>query len=350
MTVRDRRDVGKSERNGTAPGNSLSGMQGNSNVHPMRLGWIAASVVLLVGEAVLPAERIRLREGAEINGRVLAEKEDRIYVDVGYTVLEVPRTQILEISKAFTSKRPAKGAPRVAEGRGLYLVNSAPIPERTVLELVVELGESVVQVKTPGGLGSGFFVTEEGHLITNFHVIEGELDITVEVFHQQGGQLERRSYREVRILALDKFADLALLKIDVKSKKQRFLPIPLGDESGLKVGEKVFAIGSPLGLERTVTEGIISTASRVMQGNLYLQTTAQINPGNSGGPLFNLRGEVVGVTNMKIAFGEGLGFAIPVGRVRHFLEHREAFAYDNDNPNNGYRYLAPPGRTVVRNR
>jgi serine protease Do len=79
-------------------------------------------------------------------------------------------------------------------------------------------------------------------------------------------------------------------------------------------------------------------------GDLYLQTTAQINPGNSGGPLFNLRGEVVGVTNMKIVFGEGLGFAIPVDAVKYFLKHRDAYAYDNDNPSNPYRYLAPPSR------
>jgi serine protease Do len=110
------------------------------------------------------------------------------------------------------------------------------------------------------------------------------------------------------------------------------------------VGDRVFAIGSPLGLERTVTEGIMSTKTRQMQGTLYLQTTAQINPGNSGGPLFNLRGEVVGVTNMKITFGEGLGFAIPIEVVKHFLNHRDAYAYDNDNPSNAYRYLEPPSR------
>jgi serine protease Do len=113
----------------------------------------------------------------------------------------------------------------------------------------------------------------------------------------------------------------------------------------MAVGERVFAIGSPLGLERTVTEGILSTKTRPMQGVLYLQTTAQINPGNSGGPLFNLHGEVIGVTNMKIAFGEGLGFAIPAESVRYFLDHRDAFAYSNDNPSNPYRYLEPPGRT-----
>jgi serine protease Do len=107
----------------------------------------------------------------------------------------------------------------------------------------------------------------------------------------------------------------------------------------------VFAIGSPLGLERTVTEGILSTKTRQMAGDLFLQTTAQINPGNSGGPLFNFRGEVVGITNMKITFGEGLGFAIPVESVKYFLDHREAFAYSNDNPSNAYRYLEPPSRT-----
>jgi serine protease Do len=97
-----------------------------------------------------------------------------------------------------------------------------------------------------------------------------------------------------------------------------------------------------LGLERTVTEGILSTKTRQFQGALYLQTTTQINPGNSGGPLFNLRGDVVGVTNMKLNFSEGLAFAIPVEQVRWFLDHRDAFAYDNDNPSNPFRYLEPP--------
>jgi serine protease Do len=120
--------------------------------------------------------------------------------------------------------------------------------------------------------------------------------------------------------------------------------VPLAGEDSMSVGDRVFAIGSPLGLERTVTEGIVSTKTREIQGTLYLQTTAQINPGNSGGPLFNLHGEVIGVTNMKITFGEGLGFAIPVDTVTYFLDHRDAFAYDNENPNNAYRYLPPPMR------
>jgi serine protease Do len=199
-------------------------------------------------------------------------------------------------------------------------------------------------VRTPSGLGSGFIINGDGYLITNFHVIEGETQISVEVYHQTGGELERKSYRQIRIVAINKFGDIALLKIDDK-EAPKFKYVLLGSADALAVGEGVFAIGSPLGLERTVTEGILSTKTRQMAGELYLQTTAQINPGNSGGPLFNMRGEVVGITNMKITFGEGLGFAIPVESVKYFLDHREAFAYSNDNPSNAYRYLEPPSRT-----
>ncbi|MGB0744512.1 MAG: trypsin-like peptidase domain-containing protein, partial [Opitutales bacterium] len=90
--------------------------------------------------------------------------------------------------------------------------------------------------------------------------------------------------------------------------------------------------------------GIISVANRVIGGRLYLQTTTQINPGNSGGPLFNLKGEVVGVNNMKIAAvgAEGLGFSISSRTLKSFLDNLEAYAFDPRNPNSGFRYLNPP--------
>jgi serine protease Do len=169
----------------------------------------------------------------------------------------------------------------------------------------------------------------------------------VEVYQQKDGQLEPKTYKDVRIVAINKFEDMALLKIEDKDAP-KFTRVILGNSDDLQVGEQVFAIGSPLGLERTVTQGILSTKTREMQGELYLQTTAQINPGNSGGPLFNMRGEVVGITNMKITFGEGLGFAIPIEMVKYFLDHRDAYAYSNDNPSNPYRYLAPPVRTTIQ--
>ena len=93
-----------------------------------------------------------------------------------------------------------------------------------------------------------------------------------------------------------------------------------------------------------MSQGIVSTRNRNFEGLVYLQTDTAINPGNSGGPLFNMRGEVIGVTNMKLTLGENLGFAIPINYVKDFLKHREAFAYDKDNPNTGHRYLDPPRR------
>jgi serine protease Do len=332
------------------------------------LKWTGVIAWCVAAACCVAADVLELGEEAAVVGKILAETREQIVVDVGYTVLLVPREHVVRLRRGATDlavagdtdhasaadgsrsaggrsdSEPAEGWESEAdEGNRLYASSNRRLPERSVFELVRELGEAVVQVRTPGGLGSGFFVNAKGYLITNFHVIEGETRISVEVYHQAGGQLEPRVYRDVRIVAMNKFADLALLKIEDKDSPT-FRRVMLGDTIDLSAGEQVFGIGSPLGLERTVTEGIISTKTRLIQGELFLQTTAQINPGNSGGPLFNRRGEVVGVTNMKLTFGEGLGFAIPAERVQHFLDHRDAFAYDNDNPSNPYRYLEPPSR------
>jgi serine protease Do len=304
-------------------------------------------LLALLGCGLLPAtaEVIQLRDSSSITGKILAQKHDQVIVDIGYTVLDIPASQIVKISKtAETAAVSPAPAPAMETHSGIYSTADTPPPIKDVRELVSQLGEAVVQVSTPGGLGSGFIINADGFLITNFHVIEGETEISVEVYHQNDGQLERKTYKDVRIVAVNKFADIALLKID-DTDAPKFSRVVLGNSEMLAVGESVFAIGSPLGLERTVTEGIVSTKTRELQGDLYLQTTAQINPGNSGGPLFNLRGEVVGITNMKIVSGEGLGFAIPISAVKYFLDHRDAFAYSNDNPSNPYRYLPPPHRT-----
>jgi serine protease Do len=326
------------------------------------LGFAAVFCAAL---SLASADTILLKDKASLSGKILTEKKDSIALDIGYTVLVIPRNQIEKITRTSDvaeAPAPGKNATKAAEvskaevnteatlptADGLYRNAPANAPIRTVRELVAQLGESVVQVRTPGGLGSGFFLNEDGFLMTNFHVIEGETQIWIEVYHQKDGQLERKSYKQVRIVAMNKFADLALLRIEDKDAP-KFKPVALGASEALAVGERVFAIGSPLGLERTVTEGILSTKARQIQGELYLQTTTQINPGNSGGPLFNLSGQVVGVTNMKITYGEGLGFAIPVEAVKFFLDHRDAYAYSNDNPSNPYRYLEPPSRTRQSN-
>ena len=290
------------------------------------------------------ADTVQLKDKDAVTGKILAEKPDA--VDVGYTVLVIPRNDVEKISRAGEVLPPAAAAinPLLNVAPQFYTANALATPARDVSDLVKQIGEAVVQVRTPEGLGSGFFINADGYLITNFHVIEGETEISVEVYHQNDGQLQRDTYKQVRIVAINKFHDLSLLHIEDKDAP-KFKWVTLGSSDALSVGDSVFAIGSPLGLERTVTQGIISTKTRELEGELYLQTSTQINPGNSGGPLFNLAGEVVGVTNMKLTFGEGLGFAIPVELVKNFLDHRDAFAYAADNPNNPYRYLPPPSYT-----
>lgn len=330
---------------------------------PVLRGFLAASLTVSLWAAT---DTVQLKDKATVSGKILAEKKDLVVVDLGYTVITVPRKEIVKITRADEddakpAAKPTTGnptakpsAPVVAvtpssasatetRAGGLYSVATGPLAEKSVRELVTQIGEGVVQVRTPSGLGSGFFLDEDGHLVTNFHVVEGETKISIEVYHQKDGQLERRSYKDIRIVAMNKFADLTLLKVEDKDAP-KFKKMLIGDSEQLGQGDRVFAIGSPLGLERTVTEGIVSTTTRQVGGDLYLQTTAQINPGNSGGPLFNLRGEVIGVTNMKLTFGEGLGFAIPGEVLRYFLRHRDAYAYDNDNPSNPFRYLEPPSR------
>jgi serine protease Do len=312
-------------------------------------------MAFLVHSVAAHAATVELKGNASVTGKILVEKRDMVVIDIGYTALIIPRNQILRLldDKQSAGKAPFPVAPASqlqavadpAPDPGFYQNSSSADRENTVRELVGAHGAAVVQVRTPAGLGSGFIINPDGFLITNFHVIEGETQISVEVFFQKDGQLVRRIFKQVQIVALNKFADLALLHI-VDKDAPKFSSVVLGDADTLAVGDRVFAIGSPLGLERTVTEGILSTKTRELEGQLYLQTTAQINPGNSGGPLFNMRGEVIGVTNMKISVGEGLGFAIPVESVKYFLNHREGFAYDNDNPIAPYRYLQPPSRTT----
>ncbi len=299
---------------------------------------------LLIGGVLafpLPAARadvIELTGGQRVEGEVLKETAEYVVVDLGVDLLKIPRERIRARHKGWTE--PQK--PANAFSRGLYI--EGRLPPRSVKELAREYGRGVVLVRTPSGLGSGFVINRDGHCVTNYHVIEKETRIAVTLFYPaDDGTLQRRDVRDVRIVALNPFFDLALLQIP-RQDGLTFHPVVLSSDERYREGDLVFAIGNPLGLERSVSQGIISSRNRAIEGLVYIQTTAQINPGNSGGPLFNARGEVIGVTNMKLQFGEGLGFAIPVAYVKHFLDNVDAFAYDKTNPNTGYHYFDAPRR------
>jgi serine protease Do len=296
------------------------------------------------------ADVVVLKGGQKLVGDIVAERHEQIYVDVGVTVVAVPKEDVLEYhyDKAgdanAVSMQPATEANEIkaepATGRLYY---TGKFQKRTIEQCVAEVGEAVVKVSSPAGMGSGFFINEQGYLITNYHVVEKETKIEVTVFKKAKDGFDKKVFKGVRIEAINPFVDMALLKVeDLGDMQVKF--VYLGDIGEIRAGEQVFAIGNPLGLERTVTNGVISTTNRAFEGLIYLQTDAAINPGNSGGPLFNLSGEVIGVTNMGYVFLGGLGFAIPVDYVKHFIDNRDAFAYDKNNPNTGYRYIQPDGR------
>jgi serine protease Do len=289
-----------------------------------------------------PIARIVLEEGQTIEGPILLETPQRVVVDLGFSVLSIPRSAVQEIQRPEVADEVD---PAAAAGEQITsdLYSVADLPERPVKQHTERWGEGVVMVKSPGGLGSGFIIDDTGYVITNFHVIENETQITVSIFVKEGGAFRRHKIEDVRIVAVNPFVDLALLKFE-PPEGMRLRKLYLADGRDVNEGDSVFAIGNPLGLERTVSEGIVSEKNRAEQGLTYIQTTTQLNPGNSGGPLFNSRGEVIGVTNMGYMFAEGLNFAIPVRYVIDFLRNRDAYAYDQDNPNSGYQYLEAPRR------
>lgn len=205
-----------------------------------------------------------------------------------------------------------------------------PAAQEALVVLFENVSPGVVAIFTDVGQGSGFIYDKQGHIITNYHVIEGFQ--TVEVRFPSGYM----AYGTVVGTDLD--SDLAVIKVDVPSEELH--PLPLGDSAALRVGQTVVAIGNPFGLESTMTVGVISALGRTLDsqhstpdGTFFsagdiIQTDAAINPGNSGGPLFNIDGEVVGINRAIRTFSQndegdpvnsGIGFAISVNIVKRVV-------------------------------
>ena len=161
-------------------------------------------------------------------------------------------------------------------------------------------------------LGSGFIIDKEGYIVTNNHVVEDADQIKVKLANEE-------EY-DATLVGRDPKTDLALIKISAQSD---LTPIQLGDSDQLTVGEWVVAIGSPFGLEQTVTAGIVSAKGRIIGFGPYedfIQTDASINPGNSGGPLIDMTGAVIGINTAIVASGQGIGFAIPMNLAKGIIE------------------------------
>ena len=310
-----------------------------------KISWAFPVLVLVLLSSVTPAETIRLKGGQEVSASIIKSDKDVIFCDLGFDILRLPRSEIVEILK----QTPEHEDPRSSPGETLLpqpstdrMHYSAGLTRTSIEANTKRFAEAVVLVSCPVSLGSGFMINERGYVVTNYHVIANETHIKITVFHETGTGFEQQHYKQVKIIALNPFEDLALLKIEDASEP--FKHVYLGDANQIEAGESVFAIGNPLGLTRSVSQGIVSAVIRNHSGRLYVQTTTAINPGNSGGPLFNLKGEVIGVTSMGYLYLGGLNFAIPVDVVKRFVDNWDAFAFNEDNPNSGYRYLQPGPR------
>ncbi len=170
-----------------------------------------------------------------------------------------------------------------------------------------------------GGVGSGVVIDTDGHILTNNHVVAGARQLTV--------RLSDGTEASAKVLGRDPSGDLALIQADLP--RDKLVPLPLGDSDAVRPGEPVVAIGNPLGLDNTITAGIVSAVDRTQSEGSgrplrgLIQTDAAINPGNSGGPLLNARGEVIGINTLGLGRGgaQGINFAVPINAFKQ-LEPR----------------------------
>ena len=231
---------------------------------------------------------------------------------------------------------------------GLYIkssltVSDLPVRSRTIQKVAAAVDSAVVSIfvktetpvkmrlipirfsftglpmKLPGqGLGSGFFIHPSGYLLTNEHVIRNATDIRI--------MTANGTEYVAELIAADPVYDLALLKVN-SPNNLKFSFIPMGDSTELRAGDKVVAVGNPLGFGHTVTSGIISHTGRSLFEEKdpggryvrYMQTDAAINPGSSGGPLITLTGSWIGLNTAQIANTQGIGFTVPSSQVTEFL-------------------------------
>ena len=300
---------------------------------------LVCSALASIGAAdeTTAADIVLLKSGRRLEGTVVKRTERKVWLDVGPDVIVFDMSDVNEVQNAA-------GESQVKRVEDSLFATATNLPELPAREHAKIIGPAVIKVSTPAGLGSGVIISPDGYAITNAHVVQGETNLRSTIWlPQPDGTLKRMEIDDIELVAVNNQMDLALIRLKHPDGKL-FLAAPVVLEDGLEIGQPVFAIGNPLGLERTMTQGVVSTTSRNFDGLTYIQTDTAINPGNSGGPLFNTRGEIVGITNMGIRGGESLGFAIPARYVKDFVRNREAFAFDRNNPNSGNNYLQPPPR------
>jgi len=263
--------------------------------------------VAFVGLAHGATQPLLVAEGERLEGAGRGWTSDLVYLLAGKRGTPVAASKSAEVVADATAKTPSV-APQLRAGDG---------KERTPAQIFNEFAPSVVTITVKGmlgeGGGTGFVIDAGGTIATNYHVIENASEIEIKLM--DGTVLDG-----VEILATNEPQDLALLHV----KASKPLPaVVLGDSEKVTVGERAVSIGNPLGLDHTLTDGLVS-ARRVIMGRKMIQMSTPVSPGNSGGPLFNPRGEVIGVSTAIYAGGsplaQNLNLAMPINDLKPMIK------------------------------
>ena len=218
-------------------------------------------------------------------------------------------------SHDMTTGEPAATTVLFDENRITALYEQS-IPAVVMIIVEIEADGSTGILGPQGGQGSGFIIDDLGHIITNFHVVQDATKVTV---------IMNNDIRlEAEVIGTDRESDVALLQVDT-GQLGNVEPLPLGDSDNLKPGQMAIALGSPFGLDGSITVGVISGVGRSLSSSgqrpnpEIIQTDAAINPGNSGGPLMNSAGQVIGINTAIEASSTGIGFVVPINTVKSLL-------------------------------
>jgi serine protease Do len=265
--------------------------------HKIIIGGISSLIILFMLTSSIFTYMVFIRQG--INDNQLDQKISNLQADIQTKLNEITDSVI----KAENELKILGSQIGSIDQEVSNLKASTSSDFSGIIENVIK---SVVTVRTDVSQGSGFVIADGGYIVTNAHVMEGAKSATIFTYDGQTHQ--------VSIIGKDSNMDIALLKIGETDYK----PLILENSNNVQIGEKVIAIGNPLGLQFSVSEGIISGINRKGTNDLYayIQTDASLNAGNSGGPLINVNGKVVGINNFKISGSENIGFALESNYIK----------------------------------
>ncbi len=249
-------------------------------------------VIQIVSLVVFVSQVSQLRASQETINKELTQNLDDFRSESQYKTNELTK----ELTKQRIDFQQAIALQQNDFSQQIEVLKASQQDFSGIIENVIK---GVVSVGTDKSAGTGFVVHSSGYVVTNNHVIQGGQYVKILTYNDK--------IYDAQVIGTDPVADLALLKVNGV-----FDHLSLGNSSNVSVGEKVIAIGNPLGLSFTVTSGIVSALHRVGSNGLatYIQTDVTLNPGNSGGPLIDTKGKVIGINNFKIGSAEGLGFAL----------------------------------------